>query len=461
MKESDQAREVGEAREVRDCYGRRHRVGETDRELLGGRGRRWMLWLPTAAMAGAGVLQYGYPLTALARSGTGGLGRGAVLAVLALWTVCQAAAVPLAERLCRGGALTTRGQVAAGGAACALALALAAVAVGGDGGASPGALLAGYALVGGVGAGLVYAACVATAARWHPDRAPAAVALVTAGYACGAVVPLLLVAAAGAEPASVAWLLGAVAAGALAAALACGALLREPPEHWWPADVDPRRWTLDKHLNRSLRRNRPALWETSAPPGTRSGTWRRLYAAVALGSAVLLLDLGALATAFAEEPTRAGALACAALAAGSGLGRLAVGHLAERLGRRRVLTAALVAAAVVQPGVLAGGPVAVVVCAAVAGCATGGCYPVLVGLLRGYFGGRGDQRAFAALYSAKALGGAGGCGLAALDAGASAVALALALAAALAVHTARRPRPALDPLPGLGPAAPRPAPERA
>ncbi|WP_049578252.1 MFS transporter [Streptomyces sp. SBT349] len=442
--------------EVRDCYGRRHRVGETDRSLLGGRGRRWMLWLPLAAMAGAGVLQYGYPLAALAQTGSGGHGRGTVLAVLALWTVCQAAAVPLAEWLRGTGRLPARGQVAAGGAACAVALALAAVAAGGAGGphAALTPLLVAHALVGGAGAGLVYAACVATAARWHPDRAPSAVALVTAGYACGAVVPLLLLAPLGAEPAVVRALLWAASGLALAAALACGALLRDPPEHWWPADVDPRRWTLDKHVNRSLRRNRPALWEASSLPGTRSGTWRRLYVAVALGSAVLLLDLGALATALAESPGAASAAACAALAAGSGLGRLLVGHLAEHLGRRAVLTATLVVAALAQPGVFAGGSVTTVLCAALAGCATGGCYPVLVGLLRGYYGGRGDQRAFAALYSAKALGGAAGCGLAALAVRPHAAAVALSLAAALAVYTARRPRPLGDLLPGFSAVTP-------
>ena len=436
---------------IRDCYGRLHRVGETDRSLLGGLGRRWMLWPAWAAMLGAGALQYGFALTALPLHGA-----RTTFAVLAVWTVCQAAAVPVAHLLRTGRKVGPGALVLLGGACCAGALAVAAAVAQSAHPATAGgtALLVGYGLLGGTGAGLVYATCASTAARWYPERAPAAVAFVTGGYACGAVLPLLLLLGLGAHGSAVAPVLGGVGGLSLLAALACGALLRDPPEHWWPAGIDPRQWTLDRHLNRSLRHDRPPLWEAGARPGTASGSWRRLYAATALTSAALLFDLGRMAADCAVRPGAATLAACAAFAAGSGVGRGGVGVLAERFGRGTVLATALLLGAVAQPGLVGGGPAAVICCAVLAGCGTGGLYPLLVGMLRGFYGRHGGQRAFALLYTAKAVGGAAGCALAAFaprSAGAW-TALAILLAAALAIRTARRPRPLLRPLPLTAPA---------
>ena len=439
-------------RYIRDCYGREYRVGETDRELLGGvLGRHWILWAAWAAMLGAGTLQYGFALAALPLHGARG-----TFAVLAVWTVCQAAAAPALHRFTRSRGRETGTPVMLGGACCAGAAAIAGtVAQAGRPGVGA-ALLVGYGLLGGSGAGLVYASCTATAARWYPERAPSAVAFVTGGYAYGAVLPLLLLAALGGRASAVAPVLGGVGGLCLLAALGTGAVLRDPPEHWWPAGIDPRQWTLDRHLNRSLRHNRPSLWEAAAAPGPTGGTWRRLYAATALTSAVLLFDLARLAAGAAVRPGPTALWACAAFAAGSGVGRGLVGALAERFGRATVLAAALLLGAAAQPGLTGGGPVAVACCAALAGCGTGGCYPVLIGLLRGFYGRHGGQRAFALLYTGKAVGGAAGCALAAFAPGPVGgwTALALLLGAAGATRLARRPQP----LPQLLPTTARPAP---
>ena len=430
-------------RHIRDCYGRVYRIGETDHELLvpSGTGRGWMLWTAWAAMLGAGTLQYGFALTALPLHGA-----RATFAVLAAWTVCQAAAVPVVRRLRASDRRPAPGTaVLLGGACCAGALAIAATAAQSAHPGAGAALLVGYGVLGGTGAGLVYASCAATAARWYPERAPSAVAFVTGGYAYGAVLPLLLLLALGLHASAVAPVLGATGGLCLLAALVGGALLRDPPEHWWPTGIDPRQWTLDRHLNRSLRHNRPPLWEIGDGPGARPGAgsraWQLLYAATALTSAALLFDLGRLAADFAVRPTTVTLWACAAFAAGSGVGRSAVGALAERFGRGPVLATALFLAALAQPGLTGGGPVATACCAAVAGCGTGGCYPVLVGLLRGFYGRHGGQRAFALLYTAKAVGGATGCALAAFTprTDGTVIALAVLLTASFAVHRVRRP----------------------
>ena len=82
--------------EVRDLRGRSYRVGERPQDLIG-RSRTWMLCLCWAAMAGIGVLQYGYGVALAALHVTSGSSVTGALWVLALWVVFQAgAAAPTA-----------------------------------------------------------------------------------------------------------------------------------------------------------------------------------------------------------------------------------------------------------------------------------------------------------------------------------------------------------------------------
>ncbi|GAA1023105.1 hypothetical protein Aple_097910 [Acrocarpospora pleiomorpha] len=51
----------------------------------------------------------------------------------------------------------------------------------------PTALIVGYGLLGGIGAGLVYGACTQTVARWYPDRPAIRVSVVTGAFAYGTI----------------------------------------------------------------------------------------------------------------------------------------------------------------------------------------------------------------------------------------------------------------------------------
>src|SRR4051812_14662564 len=85
----------------RDFYGRRYRIGESDRVLLG-RSRGWMLGAAWLAMLAAGAGQYGYGglLPALTEVHGWTLAQGCW--VLAIWTVCQSATLyPLARARAR------------------------------------------------------------------------------------------------------------------------------------------------------------------------------------------------------------------------------------------------------------------------------------------------------------------------------------------------------------------------
>ncbi len=82
---------MAEVRELRDVYGRRYRVGESDQDLLG-RPRAWITWLAAAAMLAAGVQQYGFGAIVPSLSRTPGWTFGGIVLSLAVWAICQAGA---------------------------------------------------------------------------------------------------------------------------------------------------------------------------------------------------------------------------------------------------------------------------------------------------------------------------------------------------------------------------------
>ncbi len=165
---------------ARDVYGRRYRVGE-DAEELTGHSRRWQLWAAWACMVAISPLQYSFGAAALGLESDRGWGAVQTLWLLAIFVACQAlVAVPAAwlQRVRRASATQL---VVLGGVLSAVGLATLAHAD------SYAVVVIGYALLGGIGAGIVYAACITTSARWFPDRRTATIGFVTGGFAIGAV----------------------------------------------------------------------------------------------------------------------------------------------------------------------------------------------------------------------------------------------------------------------------------
>src|SRR5215468_4630174 len=104
--------------EVRDHRGRSYRIGERPHDLIGC-SRSWMLAFAWVAMAGIGVLQYGYGVALMALHVTGGQGLGGALWVLALWVVFQAGAAAPTAVLSHRFALTPARAVPFGAVLCA------------------------------------------------------------------------------------------------------------------------------------------------------------------------------------------------------------------------------------------------------------------------------------------------------------------------------------------------------
>jgi MFS family permease len=395
--------------EVRDLHGRSYRVGERAQDIIG-HSRKWMLWLSWAAMAGIGVLQYGYGVAVTALHTTNGSSATGALWVLALWVVFQAGAAAPTAALSHRFALAPARAVLVGAFLCAAgpltlaytnSLALAVL---------------GYSVLCGTGAGIVYATCASTVAKWYPEERAVRVGSVTGAFGYGAV-PFIALFAAVLTPGNRAEIFAGVGLCVLIVVAACGALLRDPPPGWWPPEIDPKVWAIDKRVNRSLRNNVPAVRQYEPGEAVRTPAFVVMYlilvfAAAASLLAIVYVPFVAMSHGFSLA---IGASAVGLLAVVNGAGRSVAGRISDRFGRRQTLSAALLLGGCAQLGLVysasVGQTAAFVVFAALSGMAGGAFYPLFASLVADYFGERNAVRNFGMVYSAKLFGGIIGVGL--------------------------------------------------
>lgn len=391
---------------VLDHRGRRYRVGETDRDLLG-HSRHWMLWGSWAAMLAVGVQQYGFGSILPVLGGARGWTTSDLLWALTLWTVCQAGVAFPAAWLRDHGLVSVRAAMITGAVLSGIGLVTL-------GSADDLALVVlGYSVLGGVGTGLVYATCLGTVVRWFPDQVTARTGFVSGAFAYGCT-PFVLAAGFLLHNENLTAFLDVAGVLVFVVVVASGLVMKDPPSQWWPEHPQPREWALDKAHNpnqHAVRHFRPG--ET-----LRSAAAVPMYLGVAFAAAVSLFDLAQLPSFVLHGG--GGPIAAAAvisvLAVVTGAARSLVGWISDRVGRSKALCWAMITGALAQfvlvysgehgqvPGLLIG--------AALAGLGTGCCYSLLVSLVREYFGESASQQNFGVLYTAKAVGGLLGVGLA-------------------------------------------------
>lgn len=390
--------------EVRDLHGLSYRVGERPQDIMG-RSRAWMLWLPAAAMAGISVLQYGYSVAAIALQAS-----GAAFWVLALWVMFQAGAAAITAALRHHSTVAPSHAMLVGALLCAIGpLSLAYT-------DSFGLAVLGYSVLCGSGAGIVYATCSSTVAKWHPEARGVRIGFVTGAFGYGAV-PFIALFSIGLSAANHAAIFTAVGVVVVVAVALCGIFFRDPPQGWWPPDVDPRLWAIDKRINRSLCSNAPAARQYAPGQAVRTTAFVVMYLIMVIAAATFLLALAYIPTIAVSNgfgPAVA-ASAVGLLAIVSGGGRAVACHISDRFGRRQTLSAALLLAGCAQLGLVYSAsvhqPKAFVAFAALSGLAGGAFYPVLASLVADYFGERNAVRNFGVVYSAKVFGGLIGIGL--------------------------------------------------
>jgi MFS family permease len=394
------------ATEVRDLHGRSYRVGERPQDIMG-RSRAWMLWLPLTAMAGISVLQYGYSIAATALQGSSAT---AAFWVLALWVMFQAGAAALTAALRHHSAVAPSRAMLVGALLCAAGpLTLAYT-------DTFGLAVLGYSVLCGIGAGIVYATCASTVAKWYPEARGLRIGFVSGAFGYGAV-PFIILFAAGLTPANHAAIFTAVAVFVLAVVAVCGVFFRDPPLGWWPPDVDPRLWAIDKRVNRSLLRNAPAVRQYAPGQAVRTTAFVVMYLIMVFAAAAFLLAVAyvpivAISNGFSPAVAAA---AIGLLAVVSGGGRAVASHISDRFGRRQTLTAALLLAGCAHLGLVYSASIQqaepFVLFAALSGLAGGAFYPLLASLVADYFGEHNAVRNFGLVYSAKLFGGLIGIGL--------------------------------------------------
>ena len=402
-----------EVREIRDNNGRSYRVGESPVDLIG-RPRSSVLRLAWLPMAAVGVLQYGYGAAVPALMERNGWGLAGTLWLLAGWTVFQAGVGFPVAYLRERNRLDPRTVMVAGAALSAFGLVALAH--------SPGLLgaLLGYAVLGGTGAGLVYAACTSTVAKWYPERMAGRVSTVTGAFAYGSV-PFIVAAVIGLHAGNLTVVLDVAAAVLFLLVAGPGLLFRDPPARWWPAEVDPRAWALGRNTNPGRRKNPPAIREYSAVQALRTRVLPVMYLILIGAGAVSLFNAAFLVVYADGLGATAGVVALAAglLAGINGAGRAVSVGFSDRVGRGRTLSLVLVVQAAAQllfaVSATTGATAALVTAAALAGLGGGSFYPLFASLAREYFGEQSALEVHGLVYSAKAVGGVLGVGLAALS----------------------------------------------
>jgi MFS family permease len=400
-------------KEIADHNGRIYRVGETPEDIMG-RSRGWMVFLPWLAMMAVSVFEYGWGAAEETLEQVHGWSLNDAFWLASVWAVFQAGVAFPAGRLREKGIMSARTAMLVG-AVCS-GLGYFTIANSGN------LVLAfiGYSVLGGVGAGLVYATCINMVGKWYPEKRGARTGFVNGGFAYGTV-PFIFVFSYVFTPDNFTVVLDLIGVYMLIVVAVCGVLFRDPPKNWWPKQVDPLTWSgqTGTGKNKSLAKNPPAVRQFTPMEAIRTGMLPLMWVCLVIIGGVSLFGIN-FQVPFAKESGFGPfivASSAGVLSVVNGVGRGLCGWLSDKLGRRQTLTLVLLIAAVAQFGVLWAGTIGnlylFMLFAFINGFGGGAFYPLFAALVPDYFGENNNASNYGAVYSAKLVGGIGGGGLAA------------------------------------------------
>jgi OFA family oxalate/formate antiporter-like MFS transporter len=281
----------------------------------------------------------------------------------------------------------------------------------------------GYAVLGGIGSGMVYSSCINIVAKWYPERKGFLTGFVNGGWAYGAV-PFIIVigglsgAALNMTPAQIkTYILWQGIIMTIGICLA-GIFMKDPPKNWWPQNIDPLHW--QKHSTRDLRNNPPALrhYNLGEMWRTPQAKWIGIQYALFIGCSLFGV---AYYYPFAQQ-MGLGKVAAVAGFAGfaltDGLARPVYGYISEFIGRRRTMIYAYSGNVVFQlatyfAGIAHNAPLFVIF-AITSGALSGANFPMTAALVADYYGETNNAINYGSIYAFKALGGSFAGGVAAL-----------------------------------------------
>ncbi|MEU1294067.1 OFA family MFS transporter [Streptomyces sp. NPDC005840] len=399
-------------REVTDPRGRVYRVGESDRDILG-HSRTIMVYLPWLAMMAISVFEYAYGSAEDTLSHAHGWTQGNTFWILSVWVFFQAGIAFPAGWLREKGLLTARRAMFTGSGMCVLGfLALSHL-------DDVWAAILGFGVIGGVGAGLVYATCINMVGKWFPERRGARTGFVNGGFAYGSL-PFIFVFNYAFDTANYHRVLDLIGCYILVVVLGCAFFFKDPPKNWWPADIDPLTFSGDAKNAASLAKNPPAVRQYTPKEAIRTGMLPLMWISIVMTAGVSIFGIS-FQVDYAKEVGFGPLVAASSMgvmAVVNGVGRGVVGWLSDRWGRRSTLVFVIVVLGLSQFGVILAGEVRseslFLVFAFLSGFGGGAFYPLFAALTPDYFGENYNASNYGLVYSGKLISGLFGGGLGSL-----------------------------------------------
>ncbi|MGH3437272.1 MAG: OFA family MFS transporter [Sciscionella sp.] len=406
---------------VNPTTGRMFRVGETPKQLLGY--PRWVVIMAAwFAMCLAGVLEYTWGALSGSLASAHHWGSAPVYWLFSIYIVFESFVQIGTGMLRSKGVLPVRYAVIAGGIVCGIvSYGITAYS------SSIWTAYLGYAVLGGIGSGMVYSSCINIVAKWYPDKKGWRTGFVNGGWAYGAVPFILAVggfSTAGGvgelSPTAVRTFILVQGVIMTVGIFIAGMFMKDPPNSWWPEHVDPLNWAKNKRTARDLASNPPALghytlremWNT--PQAKWLCAQHALYVGCGLFGVAYYYAFGTAMHlgAFAVVGGVAGFALC------DGIARPFYGWLSEYIGRRRTMAYAYTGNVIFQILTLIAGfthqGVLFAICAVISGGLAGANFPMTAATVSDYYGENNNAINYGSVYAWKALGGSFAGGLAAL-----------------------------------------------
>jgi OFA family oxalate/formate antiporter-like MFS transporter len=399
--------------------GRVFRVGEEPKQLLGY--DRWVVigaaWL---AMCLSGLLEYTWAALAPSLQPAHHWSTAGTFWLFSFFVVFESFVQIGTGFLRNRGILKVRWATIAGGIICGL-IAYMWLAYS----TSLWTAYASYAVLGGIGSGMVYSSCINIVAKWYPEKKGWRTGFVNGGWAYGSVPFIIAIggflAGGGANIMSpsaakhfiiVQGIIMTVGIGV------AGYFLKDPPKNWWPKEVDPLNW--QKRGTVDLKNNPPALrhytvqemWRT--PQAKWIGLQYACYVGCSLFGVAYYYGFGQAMN--LGQWAAVGGAALFALADGGF--RPFYGWLSEYISRRKTMMYAYSGNVIFQLLTFVGGiehsaPM-FVICAIISGGLSGANFPMTAAMVADYYGETNNAINYGSIYAWKALGGSFAGGGAAL-----------------------------------------------
>ncbi|HZD67118.1 MAG TPA: MFS transporter, partial [Acidimicrobiales bacterium] len=413
---------------VQNERGRVFRVGESPKDLIG-----LPRWAPIAAawvvMMMAGTLEYTFGAVSGLLQHKYGWSDPVTFWLLSVYVVFESFVSYPTGWLRERGILPARWAAIIGGLLCGVSAYL---------------LLAhasqawmayfGYAFLGGIGSGMCYSTCVNIVNKWYPEAKGFRTGIIDGGWAYGALPFIIAIGglgtASGASGLSDATVTGFITMQGIVLTVVIGIagfFLLDPPKYWWPANVNPLKWSevAKKNKLRDLQKNPPAERQLSTKEmwATPQAKWLGIQFALFVGSSLFGVSFYYPFAIHEHLGTVAAVGGFAGFGIADGVCRALYGKISEFLGRRQTMTLIYGCNAVFQAlafvfGVAHNAPL-FAICAVISGGFSGANFALTPSLVGDYYGESMQASNYGTVYAWKALGGSFAAGFASFLVGVS------------------------------------------